>query len=135
MSESTTLLGLDIGEKRIGIARANSIAKLPEPLQTLTNDAGFVDNLKELISEYQASQLIVGLPRGLDGQDTKQTQFVLDFADRLKKNLTLKIDFQDEALTSVKAKEYLNSSKKPYQKSDIDSVSAMFILDDYLKGM
>lgn len=135
MSESTTLLGLDIGEKRIGVARANTIAKLPEPLKTLANDADFIRNLKNLIDEYKANQLIIGLPRGLDGQDTKQTKYVLDFVDELKLQIKLEISLQDEALTSVKAKEYLSSSKKSYQKSDIDSVSAMFILDDYLKGI
>lgn len=135
MSESTTLLGLDIGEKRIGVARANTIAKLPEPLKALANDADFIRNLKNLIDEYKANQLIVGLPRGLDGQDTKQTKYVLDFVDELKLQIKLEISLQDEALTSVKAKEYLSSSKKSYQKSDIDSVSAMFILDDYLKGI
>lgn len=137
MNDSTTLIALDVGTKRIGIARANSIAKIPEPLQTLNNDNHFSLKLNELILKHKVNKLIVGLPRGLDGQNTQQTQYVLDFVEKLKQNINLDISLQDEALTSVKAKEYLSSTKKKkiFQKSEIDSVSAMFILEDYLKGI
>ncbi len=137
MNDSTTLIALDVGTKRIGIARANSIAKIPEPLQTLNNDGHFNLKLNNLIHQHKANKLVVGLPRGLDGQNTQQTQFVLDFVENLKQNINLDISLQDEALTSVKAKEYLSSTKKKkvFQKSDIDAVSAMFILEDYLKGI
>lgn len=135
MNSSTTLLSLDVGEKRIGVARANSIAKLPEPIETLANDGNFINQLQALIKLHHASKLVIGLPRGLDGQNTQQTNYVKSFVKELQLSLSIDICMQDEALTSVKAEEYLKSAKKPYNKADIDSVSAMFILDDYLKGI
>ena len=127
---ASTILALDLGEKRIGIARANIIAKIAEPLATLQNDALFRDSLLALIKEHDAKQIVVGLPRGLEGQDTNQTNYVRDFIDDL--NLPIDVVFQDEALTSVKAKEQLESLGKIYQKADIDSLAAMNILEDFL---
>ncbi len=127
---ASTILALDIGEKRIGIARANIIAKIAEPLATLQNDAMFRDSLLALIKEHDAEQIVVGLPRGLEGQDTKQTSYVRDFVDDL--NLLIDVIFQDEALTSLKAKEQLESSDKIHPKADIDSLAAMNILEDFL---
>jgi len=127
---STTILALDIGERKIGIARANTIAKIPEPLVTLANDKLFAEKLNELIKEHDVKKLVVGLPRSLDGQDTQQTNYIKFFVSQLK--LNTEIIFQDEALTSVNAQEMLKQSGKPYLKEDIDAVAAMLILDDYL---
>lgn len=129
---STTILALDIGERKIGIARASVIAKIPEPLATLPNDDLFEQKLHDIMKEQDAKRLVIGLPRGLDGQETEQTRYVRAFA----KTLTLKADisFQDEALTSVNAREILDGSGKSYTKEDIDAVAATLILDDYLKG-
>lgn len=129
---SSTILALDIGERKIGIARANVIAKVAEPLVTLPNDESFIHKLAEIMKEQDAKKLVIGLPRGLDGQETMQTQYVKTFAKNLK--LAGNITFQDEALTSVNAREILEESGKTYTKEDIDAVAAMLILDDYLKG-
>ena len=129
---SSTILALDIGERKIGIARANTIAKIAEPLVTLANDDQFLSKLKNLIIEHQVERIIVGLPRNLEGQDTKQTSYVKEFIQGL--NLNAEIVFQDEALTSVSAEDLLSSSGKAYNKEDIDAVAASIILDDYIKG-
>ncbi len=129
---SSTILALDIGEQKIGIARANTIAKIAEPLVTLANDDQFLSKLKNLIIEHQVERIIVGLPRNLEGQDTKQTSYVKEFIQGL--NLKAEIVFQDEALTSVSAEDLLSSSGKAYNKEDIDAVAASIILDDYIKG-
>lgn len=129
---STTVLALDIGERKIGIARANTIAKIAEPLVTLPNDDLFLQKLNDIMKEHGVSQLVVGLPRGLDGQETKQTRYVRSFADKL--DVEANIAFQDEALTSVNAQEILDDTGKHYVKEDIDAMAATLILDDYLKG-
>jgi putative Holliday junction resolvase len=129
---SRTIFALDIGERKIGIARANTIAKIAEPLVTLANDDQFLSKLKHLIIEHQVERIIVGLPRNLEGQDTKQTSYVKEFIQGL--NLKAEIVFQDEALTSVNAEDLLSSSGKAYNKEDIDAVAASIILDDYIKG-
>lgn len=131
MNEIKNILALDIGEQRIGIARANSIARIPVPLKTLKNDQNFNNNLQDIINELNISELVVGLPRGLDGNATSQTKYVNEFMKGLKVNT--KIIFQDEALTTVKAEEFLKKFIKNYSKADIDKIAAMFILEDYLR--
>lgn len=127
---STTILALDIGERKIGIARANNIAKIAEPLTTLINDEAFPEKLEDIISKENAGLIVVGLPRGLEGQDTQQTKYVKDFMDGI--DLAIPFRFQDEALTSVKAEERLSKNSKSYTKHDIDSNAASIILEDYL---
>ena len=68
--QNSSLMGLDIGLKRIGVARVNLDVKLPEALGTFANDQAFSAKLKELINEYQIDTLVVGLPRNMDGQET-----------------------------------------------------------------
>lgn len=128
---NSTVLALDVGERKIGIARANTIARIAEPLTTLKNDKLFKENLENLLKKHNVSKLIVGLPRGLDGQETKQTKYVKSFVKSL--HINIQIIFQDEALTSVNSKQLLDKSKKPYNKEDIDAGAASIILDDYLR--
>lgn len=128
---SSTILALDIGERKIGVARANTIARIAEPLLTLPNNNDFVVALQHLIKEHNADILVVGLPRGLDGQETAQTSYVREFA---AKNLNfVPIKYQDEALTSVNATQMLESRKRPYNKKDVDALAATLILEDYLR--
>ncbi len=131
---SATILALDVGERKIGVARANPIARIAEPLTTLTNTPEFFSQLQALISEHEVTELVVGLPRGLEGQETAQTAYVRSFVDELGSTLRIPVHFQDEALTSVNAKQILDAKKKQYTKEDIDAVAATLILDDYLHG-
>jgi putative Holliday junction resolvase len=128
------ILALDVGAARIGVARASSIVRLPEPLVTLTQDARTVERIKQLVIEHDAKELVVGLPRGLEGQETAQTASVREFVATLSQELSIPILFQDEAVTSVKAEEELIARGKPYGKGDIDALAATYILDDYLKS-
>mgnify|MGYP006375151227 FL=1 len=68
------ILGLDLGLKRTGVARINLIAKIAEPLSAIQMDnTDLVSKVQELITEHNACAVVVGLPRGLDGQETEQT--------------------------------------------------------------
>ncbi|HSX33645.1 MAG TPA: Holliday junction resolvase RuvX [Candidatus Saccharimonadales bacterium] len=127
-----TLLALDVGERRIGIATASFETRLPRPLTTLIHDDTIFERLAVLAVEQQASALVVGLPRGLDGQHTAQTTYVEQFAAELQKHITLPLEWQDEALTSRQAEAELIRRGKPYAKGDIDALSATYILDDFL---
>lgn len=129
----SSFLALDIGERRIGVAVANSIARVARPLATLDNDELFAQRFRELITEYQPKVVVVGLPRGLDGQDTAQTDYVKEFVKGL--NLAVAPIFQDEALTSVRAKEILEDSGRSFKKEAIDALAASIILEDYLIGV
>ncbi len=129
---SDTVLALDVGERKVGVARAHLIARIAEPLTTLQNTEHFDDELQALLKKHDPSELIVGLPRGLDGQETPQTAYVRNFVTKLEGYVTIPIHLQDEAVTSIHAREILESKKKQYTKEDVDALAAMLILDDYL---
>lgn len=126
------VLALDVGERRIGVASARTDVAIANPLTTLERSAASVAAIKKLVADHQASVLVVGLPRGLEGQETAQTKAARAFAAGLKAGLNVPIILQDEALTSRKAESELAARGKPYVKADIDALAATYILEDYL---
>jgi putative holliday junction resolvase len=125
-------LGIDYGSKRIGIATADSETKLATPLRAV----GSHELADILGSEGPFEAVVVGLPRGLDGQETAQTLAVRRFTDDVL-GRTHGIDpvFQDEAGTSGVAEDRLSESGKPYTKAGIDAEAAAIILQDYLDSL
>ena len=126
---ATNILSLDVGERRVGVAIANVVARLPHPLTTLDNTEHIWQEIADLLAAEDVETLVVGLPRNLSGDDTAQTTYVRDFAAKIE---GVEIVFQDEALTSVKAEKELSSRGKPFAKGDIDALAATYILEDYL---
>ncbi len=128
-----TILALDVGARRIGVAEAHSVARIAHPLTTVQHTADIFDDLAALVTRYQAVALVIGLPRGMQGQETDQTRYVKEFAEGLKKHLPMLMYWQDEALTSQKAEDELMDRRKPYTKGDVDALAATYILDDFLQ--
>lgn len=126
------LLALDVGAVRVGVALAAHGLNIARPLATLANDPSLIESLRDLISEHDIKTIVVGLPRGLDSQSTQQTKMAREFSDQLKSQLAINVELQDEALTSVRARESLEQSGKSFKKSDIDAVAASLILSDYM---
>ncbi|MBP9132291.1 Holliday junction resolvase RuvX [Candidatus Saccharibacteria bacterium] len=129
---STAVLGIDYGEKRIGIARASRVARLPEPLLTITNSGDVTTKIKQLASEEDATTLVVGLPRSLEGVDTEQTKKTRLFMEELREAGFVVVE-QDEAVTSEHAISELQQTNKHFAKGDVDSLAAVYILEDYLQ--
>jgi putative Holliday junction resolvase len=118
------------------VARANTLARIASPLVTIEQAADRADTLEQLarlVRKEGATQLVIGLPRGLNGQRTQQTAVVEEFGESVAQKLQLPITWQDEAVTSQKAEAELQSRGKPYAKGDIDALSAVYILEDYLR--
>jgi putative Holliday junction resolvase len=132
-NSSSSILALDVGERRIGLALANTVARLPQPLTTLTNDQNFPAALISLLVQYNVTTLIVGRPRNQQGDVTAQTKAVEDFVQRLQPHLKLPIVWQDESLTSVKAEAELHQGGGIPSKAAVDALAAVYILDDYLQ--
>ena len=129
------LLALDVGDERVGVALARSDVSIPVPLTTLLrSEPSFWEQLADIINQYEVGQLIIGLPRGLNGQETGQTAATRSFGDELSRRLGVKLKWQDEALTSVKAEAVLKNTGKPYVKSDVDALAACYILSDYMEA-
>ena len=118
-------LGVDVGSARVGIARGSSLARLAEPLKTIDAKTALPE-LKVLAVKRQASGIVVGLPRNLEGQDTAQTQLVRSWVNEAKGQIPLPFFWQDEALTTVTAE---NSGVK---NSSVDAQAAAIILQDFL---
>lgn len=128
----TNIIALDMGERRIGVARANVIARLPEPLAVLNTTASVLNDIKVLVDAEDAAAVVVGLPRGMNGQHTEQTIKVENFIATLKKHLNVPVYIQDETLTSVQAEKELQARGRRFDKGMIDSLAATYILDDFL---
>lgn len=129
-----SILALDVGERRVGVAIASLAARLPRPVTALIRDDGFYGSLAEIIERENVDTVVVGLPRGLDGQATAQTRAVQAFTDDLRKHCELPVYFQDEAVTSKQAEAELETRGKPYARGDIDALAATYILEDFLAG-
>lgn len=129
---TSSVIAMDVGASRVGLAIASLESRLPRPLITLTADETFIEELKKIIASDSVSQLVIGLPRSLDGEETAQTAEVRAFANKLGQ-LNLPISFQDEAVTSKQAEAELQARGKDYSRGDIDALAAVYILDDWLQ--
>ena len=126
-----TLLALDVGTKRIGVAVADSIVPIAVPMQTVEVDGTETEVIQKIVLDKLAEKIVIGYPRNQSGDPTEQTTLVETFAARLGN--TVPIVFQDESVTSVIAEDRLKATNKPYQKGDIDALAAAIILQDYLE--
>lgn len=127
----SSVLSLDVGSVRVGIAVATLVARLPRPLITLLQDDTFFPTLQTIVEVENAGAIVIGFPRGMQGQHTKQTAAIEAFTQELKKHVALPIYFQDEAMTSKHAEAELKSKGKLYDKGDIDALAATYILEDF----
>lgn len=132
MATNHSVLALDVGGKRIGVALATLAAKIASPLATLDNNEQVLAQIKKIVKEESVEEIIIGLPRDVHGAETEQTKSVKAFARKLKTEIDLPQHFQDESLTSVRAEEELSGRGQPYQKADVDALAATYILEDWL---
>ena len=102
-------LGLDLGEKRIGVAGCDRTGLIATGLTTLkkTSFDSVVQPLRELIAERGVEILVVGMPYTLDGEVGFQAKKTQKFAHRLSRSLELPVEFVDERLTSFQAEQML----------------------------
>lgn len=132
MLRNKTLIALDIGEKRTGVALADTAVRIAVPYDTIDVDGTEIATITEIIVREKADVIVIGYPRNQAGLPTAQTSYVESVADKLK-DVDVPIVFQDESLTSVIAEDRLKAHKRPYTKADIDAQAAAIILQDYLE--
>jgi len=130
---SQSLVCLDVGEKRIGVAVADTAIKIAVAFDTVIVDGREIEAIAEIIVREKAKTVIVGYPRNQQGETTAQTNYVELFAQKLE-DIAETIVFQDESLTSVIAEQRLIAMKRPYNKGDIDAQAAAIILQDYMES-
>ncbi len=128
MSDAQELIGVDVGLKKSGIARASTMAKLAEPLKTIQTEQ-LLDELAKLTAQKLTEAVVIGLPRNLNGEDTEQTTWVRNWAQQAKQKLSTPLYWQDEALTTKLANKQLAKTKTA---AEDDALAAAIILQDFI---
>ncbi len=130
--KAKNILALDVGEKRIGMAMADTSVLISVPFGYLINSDTILTDLAEVMIRHDISLVVVGYPRNQSGEPTKQTEFVENFVNQISEiEIDAEIVYQDESLTSVQAESRLGKNVK--DKGDIDAEAASIILQDYLE--
>lgn len=130
-----TVLAFDFGEKRIGVAVGERLLGQAHPLTTIRSEANSerFAAIAALISEWQPSRLVVGLPLALDGAAHAMTARCTRFANQLRGRFGLPVDYAEERLSSVEAEEKLRECghNAKSAKEHIDALAAQIILQSF----
>ena len=133
------VLGIDYGQKRIGLALSDPTGTLASPLPTLKRRAGKRPPLKaltDLIREHEVGEIVMGLPLTLDGEDSEWTREVREVADALAERSGVPVHLVDERFTSQRAERAIRAiglpREKRQQKERVDAAAAILILQGWL---
>ena len=130
------IIALDVGEKRIGVARADSATRIAVPVGYIAVDGSEWQEIAKIARLNNTNFFVLGLPRSNEGKETAQSMYVRQFAKKLSEKIPgIRVRFQDESLTSVIAEERLRARKKRYERGEIDAEAASIILQDFLEGL
>jgi putative Holliday junction resolvase len=129
----TRTLGLDVGDKRIGVALSDPQGILASPLTIIScrNETADIEAIKGFISQYQVERVIVGLPRSMNGSLGEQAEKVKAFAQSLSSQIEIPVEFRDERLSSVSARRLIQDARHKRARHD-DAIAAALILQTYL---
>lgn len=129
------ILSIDYGSSRVGFAVSDPLHIIATPLKTIKNISiqNLLENINQIVKELDIETIVLGLPLGMNGKETKQTKSVREFSDSLIKN-NYRVILEDERLTTVIAKkeiikQNINTGKN---KTLIDQTAAALILQNYL---
>lgn len=127
------ILGLDVGDRRVGVALASTIAKLPQPQNVI--DAGH-DPIKKIIgiiNNEDVKLVVIGIPRNLDGEETAQSRKIREFGKELAGQVDVPLAFVDESLSTKRAEGI--SENNEFKNVSPDSLAACFILEEYFREL
>ncbi len=127
------VLGLDIGDKRVGVALSDPQGILASPLTIIDriDDQADMEAILAIIKQNEVRRIIVGLPLSMDGSLGEQAKKVKAFAQKLSDHTEVPIEFRDERLTTVSAQRLMRDLRKTRKARD-DAVAAALILQSYL---
>lgn len=126
------VLGIDLGKKRIGIALGDTVNKIAVGLPTLVNSKSVLSDIQKIIEKEDIERIIVGLPKTLNGKIGSQASYTQKWATNLAYTLGVKVEYEDERLSSKLARDSLVAIGKELTKEDIDQAAAVLILQSYL---
>ena len=130
------IIGLDVGDKHIGVAMAVGNVAVPVAVIVRTEEADDLERIAVLARDYETEIIVIGLPRSMDGTVGAQARLVLDFAKSLSNRIDTPIEMCDERLTTVMANRLMQESgtKRKKRKANIDAMAAAVILQAYIDG-
>lgn len=134
-------LGIDYGDARVGVAITDELGITAQGLETIHhngNDKLVLKRLEELFNQYQIDTIVIGVPINMNGTKTERVEVTEKFIHKLKcKFNKIKIEKIDERLTTVEAHKTINflNINKHKKKNIVDTISAVYILETYMKKM
>ena len=130
------VMGLDVGDKNIGIAVSDALLMTAQGRSTLRRTAWEADvaHLRKVVEENEVDRIVVGKPLHMDGRESPQSQKIAIFATKLSEILGIPVIFWDERLTSFAAEQHLEEMGLNWRdrKKHVDRIAAMMILQNYL---
>ena len=130
------IMGLDFGDRRIGVALSDPLGVSAQPLLTLERSSWKADlgRIRELALTHAVARIVVGLPLGMDGSRGERVRITEDFMARVKKATGLAVDPWDERLTTVQAERALleGDVSRRRRRQVIDRLAATILLQAYL---
>ncbi len=133
------VLGIDLGERRVGVAVSDPTGSIAQPLPTLSRRAGKrmpLAKLRDLAEQYEVRGIVVGLPLAPSGDDTEWTKTVRQAASDLEKRSGVPVHLVDERFTSQAAERAVRSlglpKNKREEKGRVDAAAAVLILQSWL---
>lgn len=131
------IMGIDFGDARVGVAVCDELGITAQGVGTVKNGGikKLLAELDAIIKEYNPEEIVIGLPKNMDGTEGFRAEATYKFAKRLGEIYDGKIEFVDERLTTVGATQFLNATntRGGKRKDVIDTVSACLILETYMK--
>lgn len=135
------ILGIDYGERRVGLALSDETATIASPLPTLKRRKGKrppVAPVARLAEENDVEAIVIGLPLTLEGEESDWTREIRAFGEKLAERTGCPVTFQDERMTSVRAERAVRSlglgKEKREEKERIDAAAAVLILQSHLNA-
>lgn len=134
MNEPGRMLGLDVGDARIGVAVSDEMGIIASPVGMIRRASPVARELQAYLRKYGAIRIVVGLPVGLSGREGPQAKEVRAFIDELGRSTDVPFDFWDERLTTSIAERTLigHGVKRKDRKLQVDAMAASVILQSYL---
>lgn len=130
------IMSVDYGDKRTGIAVCDKLEMLASPVCVITqwNQDALVDEIVKIATEKSAEEIVVGLPKNMDGSKGFRADACHELGDKIGEKTDIPVVFWDERLTTVSAHRILseNNVRGKKRKNVVDAVAAEIILQDYL---
>lgn len=130
------IIGLDVGTKTIGVAVSDIMGWTAQGITTVkrSDPDSDVIEIKKLIEEFEAEQVMIGLPLNMNGSAGPSVDMVRQFGDQLEAEINIPIVYRDERMSTMAAERYLleGDVSRKKRKKVIDKMAAVFVLQGYL---